>query len=164
MLPSIAFIFFTIALGSQLLTLHKAQSAYGVSYQAYLVGVIADIIIIFNSHSIEVQIISSVHLILALANMVYIIYLQHKTKYQFKEKIPQFIFSFLCSMIMVTGVSQTIKTLQSKNKKTNVSFINYLFQSLNLLIMIHLEVNPMVIVPLIISLILHLHITIKTKL
>lgn len=154
-----AFIFFAIALGSQLRTLHKAQSANGVSYQAYLIGVIADILIIYNTYSFEVQIISAIHLVLAFTTMVYIIHLQHQTKYQFKEKIPTFIFSFFCSLLMITGVSQSIKTFQSKNKPSNVSFKNYFFQSLNLSIMIYLETNPMVILPLAISLLLHIYVT-----
>lgn len=155
LLTATGFVLVTIALGSQLLTLYKAQSANGVSYQAYLIGVIADIIIILNSYSIEVQIISTIHLVLALANMVYIIYLQHKTKYQFKEKLPPFVFSFACSTIMITGVSQSIKTFSSKGRESNVDFKNYFFQSLNLAIMLYLETNIYVMMPLTISLILH---------
>lgn len=158
----IAFIFFVLALGSQLLTLYRAQAANGVSYQAYLIGVIADIFIIYNSHSFDVQVISAIHLVLAFTTMVYILYLQHKTKYQFKEKIQPLVFSFACSTIMITGVSQSIKSFQSKNKPSNVSFRNYFFQSINLLIMIYLENNPLVILPLVISLILHLYISLKT--
>ena len=158
----IAFIFFVFALGSQLLTLYRAQSANGVSYQAYLIGVIADIFIIYNSHSFDVQVISAIHLVLAFTTMVYILYLQHKTKYQFKEKIQPFIFSFFCSTVMITGVSQSIKTFQSKGGKSNVAFKNYFFQSLNLVILLYLETNILVIMPLAISLILHLYVAKKS--
>lgn len=162
-LSILAFTLFSIGLGSQLLTLYKAQSANGVSYQAYAIGVIADLLIIYNSYSIEVQIISSIHLLLALANMIYIIYLQNKTKYQFKEKTITFFFSFFCSLLMITGVSQSIKTYQSNNRPSNVSFRNYFFQSINISIMIYLESNIAVIIPLSISLLFHLYIAIKAK-
>jgi len=154
----IALVFFILALGSQLITLHKAQSADGVSYQAYLIGVIADIFIIINSYSLEVQIISAIHLVLAFITMVYIVHLQIKTNYKFKERLLPFIISFFCSTIMITGVSQSIKTFQSNGKKSNVSFKNYFFQSLNLAIMIYLETNILVIIPLTISLLLHAYV------
>jgi hypothetical protein len=158
----IAFIFFVLALGSQLLTLYRAQSANGVSYQAYLIGVIADIFIIYNSHSFDVQVISAIHLVLAFTTMVYIIHLQHKTKYKYKEKLPPFLFSFACSTIMITGVSQSIKTFSSNGRKSNVAFKNYFFQSLNLAIMLYLETNIYVIIPLTISLMLHVYVARKS--
>ena len=155
LLTATAFVLVTIALSSQILTLHRAQTAKGVSYQGYLIGVIADILIIYNTYSFEVQIISAIHLVLALTTMVYIIHLQHQTKYQFKEKLPPFVFSFACSTIMITGVSQSIKTFSSKGRESNVDFKNYFFQSLNLAIMLYLETNIYVMMPLTISLILH---------
>ena len=154
----LAFIFFVLALGSQLLTLYRAQSANGVSYQAYLIGVIADIFIIYNSHSFDVQVISAIHLVLAFTTMVYIIHIQHKTKYKYKEKLPPFLFSFACSTIMITGVSQSIKTFNSNGRKSNVAFKNYFFQSLNLAIMLYLETNIYVIIPLALSLMLHVYV------
>lgn len=154
----LAFIFFVLALGSQLLTLYRAQSASGVSYQAYLIGVIADIFIIYNSHSFDVQVISAIHLVLAFTTMVYIIHLQHKTKYKYKEKLLPFLFSFACSTIMITGVSQSIKTFNSNGRKSNVAFKNYFFQSLNIAIMLYLETNIYVIIPLALSLMLHVYV------
>jgi hypothetical protein len=158
----LALIFFIFALGSQLLTLYKHQSANGVSYQAYLIGVIADIFIIMNSYSLDVQIISAIHLVLAFITMVYIIHLQHKTNYKFKEKLAPFIFALSCSFIMITGVSQSIKSYQSKTRKSHVSVRNYFLQSLNLSIMIYLESNIIVILALVISLLLHIYVTIIT--
>jgi hypothetical protein len=158
----IAFIFFVLALGSQLLTLYRAQAASGVSYQGYLIGVIADIFIIYNSHSFDVQVISVIHLVLAFATMIYVIHLQHKTKYQFKEKLAPFIFSFACSTIMITGVSQSIKTFNSNGRKSNVAFKNYFFQSFSLAIMLYLESNIYVIVPLALSLMLHMYVARKS--
>jgi hypothetical protein len=157
-----AFILFTVALGSQMITLVKSKSAIGVSYQAYLIGAIADGFIIYNSYSFEVQIISAIHLVLALIVMAYTMYLQQKTNYKFKEKLRPFIISFLCSLIMITGVSQAYKSYQAKNKKTNVSFLNYFLQTFNLSIMIFLESNIAVILPLGISLALHAYIARKS--
>lgn len=158
----IALVLFLLALGSQILKLLKEKKADGVSYQAYLIGAVADAFIIFNSLSFEVQVLSLIHLILALITMSLIVYFQHKSKYQFKEKTMPFIFSSLCAFIMITGVSQALKTYSSMGRRTNVSFLNYFFQSINLSIMIYLEINWLVVVALSISLALHLYITFST--
>lgn len=160
-MDSILFIFVVtitiVSYSTQIFKIVKNKSSDGVSLQAYIITLIALIVMAINTDSDKVYLLAITESLLTFIGIM-IIYIYSKT---FEKNSTNFIIAFICSFFMIHGVMQGIKSFKHKGI-SNVSINSYVLWALMDGIIIYFESDIKVIIALSISISIYFYITIDT--
>jgi len=152
----------TIAFLTSYYKIIKNKNANGKSSHSYIISAFASLYVVLLTESNQVLYIYLGELILSIVGALLVVYFHIKTKYEYKEKKRDFIIPFIFSMFGILGISQTIKSFKSRKRKSQVSVIAYLLFAISYcMALINVE-TFYVALPIIISTILCLYISIQT--
>lgn len=160
-MDSILFVFvFTITIVSyltQIFKIVKNKSSEGVSLQAYIITLIALIVMTINTDSDKVYLLAISESILTFIGIVII----YKFSKVLEKNSIDFLIALGCSFFMIHGVMQGIKSFKHKGFST-VSISSYALWILLDSIIIYFEQDIKVIVALSISILIYIYIMIDT--
>lgn len=145
----------------QAFKIFRNKSSFGVSYQATLISIISNIVILYQSQNGYLFKIAFFDFIIMSFLLLTILYFRPKN--DIKEPLDlRFILSFSLSFLSITGVSQSIKSFLNKTNITYVSISAYSSFLLLKLITLYFAENILLIIAFSISSILFSYIIIDT--
>lgn len=123
-----------VAYLQQIYAIVKNRSSHGISFQAYMITMIATLSLLFNADTKNVLFIALTELALVLLTTYLIIYYR-STDFWEKYTTGVFPFALIASFGMLHGVTQTIKMFREEYKSSVSSFayIIWIFQDVLLI-------------------------------
>jgi len=147
----------------QIIKINKNKNANGISYQSYLVGMIASFSLFMIATDNIIKYTSLVSFIMSLINLILILFYHNKTNYHNKiENKKTFLISLFFSFIGVFGVAQSIKTYKYKGV-SNVNIYSYSMWFFIDIILILKSTNILTTISLFLSIIFYSYIIYKNK-
>jgi len=141
----------------QTIKLYTSKDSQGVSLQGYIITISSMLFLYFTAESQYIIYIVYFEFII-LFLIISFAFIYDKTNTIFNENKFDFMISFLCSCVYITGISQAIKSFKSKENITSVSISSYVIWFFFKIGIIFMATNQLIIVATSVTLLVYLFI------